>query len=350
MPTRPKQQHYVTRAYLEGFLEAGHEFLFCYGRQRRSPFQSRPRELARERSYYSFRQADGAWNDSLEHEIAERVETPGLEIIRKLSSGNTRLDWPQRDALAMLMALQRFRVPHLRQIIDAVHAEVIQRLLSEYDRGHRERGAGRLWIRTIPLVSRHGDEENQGSYVSREELEKIQTSIQQDPGQFSRETLFSSTVSFAKMFRRMKWTIYYSDEDSPFITSDCPVLLRHEREDFGHAGIIRPDTHIEFPLSRTSFLSMTHDFALINRLGRLKGNREARRMLNHVPEIRVSRVGAEQVRQLNLSQAEYCSHWTFCGRQNNSLIEVLRARSRNVRQRISREGGLIRIESLAGRP
>jgi len=146
----------------------------------------------------------------------------------------------------------------------------------------------------------------------------------------------------------MKWTVHYSTEGSPFITSDCPVLLRHEREDIKDAGIIRRDTHIEFPLSRTSLLSMTHDFALIDRLSGLTPNRETRRILDRLPEIRVSQATEESVREFNLHQARYCSRWAFCGRQDERLIEILQESSRNVRQRILSDGDFIRFDALTG--
>jgi hypothetical protein len=348
MPPRPKQQHYVTRAYLEGFLAPGHEHLFCYGRHRPSSFQSRPSELARERSYYSFREPGGTWNDSLEREIEQRVETPGIDVVRTLASGSTRLDWPQRDALAMLMAVQRFRVPHLRQLIDASHANMIEELLSEYDRMQRERGPGRMWIRSIRPGTSPSDRVPGRAYVSREELEAMQRSLQDDPGQFSRETLFGIAVEFANMFRRMKWIVHYSNYDASIITSDCPVLLWHEQRDVEHAGINRSDAHVEFPLSRTSLLSMTHDFALISDLKHVRTNRERRRILQSVPEIKIAEADAEQVRIFNTNQAQYCSRWTFSGREYEWLINVLRERSRNVRQRITHDGEFIKLESLIG--
>jgi hypothetical protein len=348
MPARPKQQHYVTRAYLEGFREPPREHLFCYGRKLQTPFQSSPSKLATQRSYYSFRRADGTWDDSLEREIEQRVEAPGIEVIQMLSAGKTRLNWSQRNALAMFMAVQRFRVPHLRQMIDASHAEMVQRLLDEYDRRQREQGDGRLWIRSISPVARAGEESRPRTYVSREELEEAQRSLKEDPGQFSRESLSSMAESFARPFRRMKWTVNYSIKEAPFISSDCPVLLWHERTDVEHAGIIRPDTHIEFPLSRTSLLSMTHDFALIDRLERLRHSREARRLLESVPEIRVSQTDEAAVREFNLRQAQYCSKWLFAGRQNDWLVEVLQERSRNVRQRWVRDGDFFRLDALTG--
>lgn len=348
MPARPKQQHYVTRAYLQGFLEPRAEHLFCYGRHRQEPFQQRSEELARERNYYSVRREDGTWDDSLEHEIEQRVELPGLAVVRKLDAGNTRLVWPERNALSMLMAVQRFRVPHLRQMMDTVHQEMVHRLLEEHDRLEQERGPGRLWIRSVSPVRRESEPERPRTYVTREELQQIRRSLEEDPGQFSRESLFSMAVSFAQVFRYMKWSIYRCDDAETFMTSDCPVLMRHERGDIEHAGLVRPDTKFEFPISRSTLLVMTHDIAVITRLNRMGRTKEALRILNRIPEIQVLRANAQQVRTFNQHQVEYCSRWAFSGTERKWIVESLQAVSKNVTQRLVRDNGFYRFEALTG--
>ncbi len=348
MPARPKQQHYVTRAYLQNFLERGRDQLFCYGRHRPAAFRHRPEDLARERNYYSVRRADGTWDDSLEHDIENKVEVPGLDVIRKLGSGNTRLDWPERNALSLLMAVQRFRVPHLRQLLDVAHAEMTQRLLQDYDRLEHERGPGLMWIRSVSPVARRGEPERQKAHVTREDLQQIQRSLEEDPGQFSRDSLFTLALSFAKVFRYMKWTIYRSDGTDHFISSDCPVLMRHERRDIEHAGLVRPDTEIEFPLSRMSLLVMKHDMPLIMRLNRMGPTRKAKRLLNRLPEIQTARARPTDVHAFNVHQAEYCSLWTFSGVERDWIKETLSEASKNVRQRVVRDGQFYRFESLAG--
>jgi Protein of unknown function (DUF4238) len=93
---RPKQQHYVTRAYLEGFLGNSEQHLVCYGRGK-GPFRKSPGDLACQRNYYAIRKTDGTWDDSLEELIGKTVEDPGVPVIQKLASGRTRLSWTERD-------------------------------------------------------------------------------------------------------------------------------------------------------------------------------------------------------------------------------------------------------------
>src|SRR5437879_627758 len=129
MPPRPRQHHYVTKAYLDGFLEPHCRQLFCYGRRRQSAFRRSPQDLAKERDYYSLRRPDGTWNDSLELKLQKHVEDPGLEVVRMLVDGKTRLNWEQRDRLSLLIAAQRFRVPHMRDLMDSHAKEEICALL-----------------------------------------------------------------------------------------------------------------------------------------------------------------------------------------------------------------------------
>jgi hypothetical protein len=43
---RVKKQHYVTKAYLDGFLERGEEQLFCWMRHKNAGFRKIPAEVA----------------------------------------------------------------------------------------------------------------------------------------------------------------------------------------------------------------------------------------------------------------------------------------------------------------
>jgi hypothetical protein len=74
---RPKQQHFVTRAYLEGFLRPSEMHLQCYGRKR-GPFARLPENLASQRNYYAVKKDDGSWDDSLERLLGETVRVAGV--------------------------------------------------------------------------------------------------------------------------------------------------------------------------------------------------------------------------------------------------------------------------------
>jgi len=115
---RPKQQHYVTKAYLDGFLHPGANQLVCYARNGKM-FPRRTQDIAKERNFYASTNEKGEPDDSLEEIIERTVETPGLPLLQKLAKRNTRLSWDERTALALFVAFQEVRTPaSLQRTID----------------------------------------------------------------------------------------------------------------------------------------------------------------------------------------------------------------------------------------
>lgn len=78
---RPKQQHYVTKAYLDGFLAPGANQLICYARNGKM-FPRRTQDIAKERNFYAFKNEKGEWDDSLEEIIERTVEAPACRFSR----------------------------------------------------------------------------------------------------------------------------------------------------------------------------------------------------------------------------------------------------------------------------
>src|SRR5439155_2389604 len=118
---------------LAAFLETGQEQLYCWGRNRAEPFRACPDELAFERNYHSVKRPDGNWDDFPELFIANRIEGPGLPVLRRLSDGSTRITWKERSAFALLLALQQLRVPAFRRVIENVDRELLCRLVRLYE-------------------------------------------------------------------------------------------------------------------------------------------------------------------------------------------------------------------------
>jgi len=118
MPGIPRRHHFVTKAYLEGFLELGKKHLSCYMRRRSEPFLSMPVNLANIRDFHSLKRPDGSIDTSLEILIEREIESPGIPLIRKLASERSILDYKQRSLVARL-GLQSVRVPHERSFMDS---------------------------------------------------------------------------------------------------------------------------------------------------------------------------------------------------------------------------------------
>ncbi len=317
MSARPKQQHYVTKAYLDGFLEPGCGQLICYGRHRQTSFWRTPQDLATQRDYHSFKRADGTWDDSLELEIQRYVEDPGLEILRLLVDGKTRLNWQQRDRLSLLAAAQRFRVPHMRDLMDSHNKEEIRAWLSDYKRREEEIGGdpGEMIVGVSGGLDANDKREMAFTKV---DLERLLEKYEEDPQRLSREHFMNLASKFAQIFRIMKWTVYYTAGQSRFITSDCPVAMAFTRTDIDTVAIVR--------------LLMEHDIALITRLNKIGPNSTNRKLLNRLPEIRIATASTGDVTSFNAIQVEQASRWVFAGQRNDWMIPKLQQPSKNVRQ------------------
>jgi hypothetical protein len=331
MPPRPKQQHYVTKAYLDGFLEPGCDQLVCYGRHKLTVFRRATQDLATQRNYHSFKKADGTWDDSLEQHIQKYVEDPGLAVLRLLDSGKNRLNWKQRDQLSLLIAAQRFRVPHLRKLIDSQNKETIRTWLSEYQRKEREIGfdPGQM---IVGVSSGLRPSEKHEISLTKADLEDLQREYEGNPEQFSREHFMNLALRFVQIFRIMKWTVYYAIGSARFITSDCPAAMVFADKSIGTVAIGRPDCRILFPISRTSLLLMEHDLALIAKLNRLSQNSMSNKLVNRLPEVRIATASTRDVVSYNGIQADQASRWVFAGQQCDWLIPRLQQASKNVRQ------------------
>src|SRR5450432_621316 len=124
---RPRQQHYVTRAYLEGFAPAGGTQLYVYSRGKMSPFRALPGNVAKIHNYYSSKRPDGTYDDRVEHMLQTNVEDPGLAVIRRLLSGHYNISRDARGRLAFLLAIQEYRVPWMREQMEAFMTGMLQR-------------------------------------------------------------------------------------------------------------------------------------------------------------------------------------------------------------------------------
>jgi hypothetical protein len=340
MAARPKQQHYVTRAYLAEFLQPEQDHLVCYGRPGHHIFKRKPEDLAKQRDYYSFKRPDGSWDDAIEHLLDTKIESPGIEIIKKLVGGNTRLNWNDRIRLSMLIATQRMRVPYFRQMVDSNYKEFIRQLSEQYDQKERELGysPGPMRLRSLGPFDEKPNESESGSLVTKESLLRNAQLLETNPGRFSLESILDLAESSAKIFQHMKWTVHHAPPGAYYLTSDAPVIVRFtEREDLPWAGLVRPDCEIRFPLARSCALSMAHDMVMVKRLKQLGNTARAQRVFWRTPEIRLLQATTAQVSEFNQNQVDFALRWVFSGVELDWLPQKMQGESKNIKHILRRE-------------
>ena len=259
---RPKQQHYVTRSYLEGFLAKGETKLVVYSRGKNSHFRTDPKNVAKISNYYSVKKEDGTYDDRVEHMLQHTIEDPGMAVLRRLFAGNYSISKDARIRLATLLAIQEYRVPWMREQMEAFTAGMLQRFTQSMldepgvaeeamdevglsDQKHMLEGMrkafrdGDVFVTASPVASLHAM-----AYV----LEPLQHA-----------------------YFNMRWDVLETDS-VPFVTSDCPVHRYYLpiHPEIPYEGLMDFRVQVRFPLSAKKMLVLRHDRKRVERLKLLK--------------------------------------------------------------------------------
>ncbi len=330
---RVKKQHYVTRAYLEGFLEPNEEQLFCWTRHRDLSFRAKPVEVAFQKNYYSFKRKNGSWNDGAEKFFADKVETPGLVVLKKLLAGKTRLNWGERNTLAILLAIQEHRVPFSRSEFHRMHNELTSNIVSEYENMPSQTGLTGY----VTMHTQRGDGTN--SEPVRVSIETLQREIREPSEESERKTLATlvkTALELSEIYRHMKWTIYRAEGNCSFVTSDCPVIKLFKSPK-GYAALLREDVEVRFPLGRKAMLVLTHDMPHLWKILHGKPS-EARRKWWSIPEIRLESWNDSEVAKANRAHAAHSTALLIGGQSLEWARAIMKDSSKNVRMWIEKEG------------
>ena len=311
MASVPRRHHYVTEAYLSGFLEPGTKQLCCYGRNHAMPFPAAPSKLANIRDFHSLRRPDGTLDTSLETRIEKEVEGPGIPVLRLLAKGNINISSSQRNALAKLIALQSLRVPYEREFMDRQNREIFLGYINEMDEISRRLGIRVNELETaVSLTSRRMRSEEY-SRISRAEIETELRAIDQDPQRFSRENFIWLANDVARIFARMEWTLCIAPGASRFITSDRPVISADKDGRPFMAGFARAECEITFPLSHSALLKMRHPRKFLDKVRR-RPNASKQRSKS-AAEIAIKQLESAAVTELNHLQSDQAHLWVFSG-------------------------------------
>jgi len=329
---RAKKQHYVTKAYLDGFLEPGEEQLYCWMRHKIAGFRAIPAEIAFHKNYYSFKRRDGTWNDSAETFFANKIETPGLAILKKLVAGDTRLNWEERNSLAMLLSIQEQRIPFSRSEFNRIHKELTAKLISDYDElTAREGLTGYATMQATGGMTR--------SEPAKVSVEVLRRELQEPTDEGEKKSLallVKTALELAGLYRHMKWTIYKATGACSFVTSDCPVIKVFKNVS-GFAALLREDVEVRFPLGRKAMLVLTHDTAFLEDVHRSRPSK-ARRKWWRIPEICRENWGDAEVSKANRAHAAHATALLIGGQNLEWAKPIMKEPSKNVRTWIEREG------------
>lgn len=316
---RPVQHHFVTRAYLDGFAnETGQ--LCVYERGREQPFRLTPEKAGRQRNYYSIKRKDGKFDDTIEQFLDEKVESPAMAVIRKLSNSNQQPTWEDRAALARWIAFQEHRTPLQRGGVEQIAAALLKKTME--------------MMAASPGVIEHALEElrEQGRNfgVTAEELRK---SIEADGFEIEVNPVFSLEVmliaeEFVPIIASMKWTLINAADGSTFVTSDHPVI-RHdpdERSPFRY-GYASPTVEFGLPMSASKYLLINRDLEREQRWAELMmagREREAEELRQSVPVLGAKTLDADTTWKLKEGTIRSAPRFIFCPDEDPHYVELLK--------------------------
>lgn len=324
----PRRHHYVTKAYLDGFVEPNEGLLFCYGRKKPKAFRALPENLAHIRDYHSFKRDDGTLDFTLETQIDQQIESPGIPIIRTLSEGQTNLDPAQRLGLARFIALQNVRVPYERDFMDQQHKVILEGYLADMDAESSMRGFPVNAIEVAVNISGQEPKPHEWRRITRDFVNAELRDIEADKRRFSRESFFDLAEKLAKTISRLRWTVFYGAGQARFITSDCPVVTRDKNGRRYFPGLEDSETEVYFPLSKNALIQMEHENSCQLLPRKKQIHRQKRVMLTRTQQITAIQADEQIAQSLNELIVARAHLWTVSGASQDWLLERMRQPSK----------------------
>jgi hypothetical protein len=324
---RPQQQHYVTRAYLEGFTSAQEPQLYVYTRDKETFFRALPKNVAKIRNYYSSQRQDGTYDDRVEHMLQAVIEDPGLHVIRRLVRGNYSISREGRLRLSGLLAIQEYRVRWMREQMERFMTGMLQRFSKAMLEAPR--------VAEDTLVKLGMEDQLPALAGMRAAFENGDIEVVANPT----ASLHAMGYAFEPLFDayfQMGWIVLESDS-IPFVTSDCPVHRYYLpiRPDLPYEGLMDKRVQVRFPLSKSKMLVLQHDrkrIGMIENLFRRNRHKEAQKAINRSGQIRHVRVGQRDVKQINAHTIAMAARHVFSPMESQDVPGLFRGECLNMRQ------------------
>jgi len=215
--------HYVPQRYLQNFGDPTRPgYIWMFDRQTRKTHQPAIVNVANKAGFY---------DDTVEAELANDVESPANLVIEKLRTGQS-IDTKERHALAKYIAVMVRRVPFRRhkglEMFPAVRDETISEIRACMQSG---RGDPSVDQDTLGkgLAQLDGLAEKYKNELPDNIIEQIRTPW---PSQQMIDLIYA-----------MAWRVVETSGPSLFLTSDNPAFF------FGAYGLGSEESEITFPLS-----------------------------------------------------------------------------------------------------
>jgi hypothetical protein len=258
--TEPRLQHYVPRFYLSGFADPDilrtekKEVIWVYERGKQ-PRRSSPKSEARERDFYTYVN-NGSRNADVEKRLAY-LEQQVAPILARLAKDRRLIADSEKEWLALFIGTMQMRTPSGRYLSEARINPLVTQMMKE---AAADPAKFRSFIEDTCELPRDEDFD----------LEKVRHDLLAGHGEalFARQDLnllgiIEVGTLVAQVLLEMNWQTIYTDDDSPFLTSDDPVttFVVNEQTNRLHLrmGVGSPGVNVWFPLCRSLCLRIIRE-------------------------------------------------------------------------------------------
>lgn len=294
----PINQHHTPRFYLEYFTDknaGGH--LWSYDKQALSVRNADPKEVAKQRHYYTIMGNDGILDYSLEKALSD-IEGKARVIYNDVIESVSNIGHEHKLAFSSFLATQYVRGPSMRRMISELYGRLIQ---------HMNHTIGRSDDAFHSSIKKYITETN--TELTEEEIEDIR-GVMLDPSDFTLQvpqqltlSAFACVDELTEIILQMKWTLLEA-RHGYFITGDNPLVQAVPMSRLGsvydNTGFTNRYSEITFPLSSQRALLITwgtvSDSILklgrqqVNDLNKARIRSSERHVFSHICDKRILRM------------------------------------------------------------
>jgi hypothetical protein len=218
--SKPKIHHYVPQFLLNEFVAGSRKHLHAFNKTTGQTFVVGINRAAAESGFNDVDLDSGVWAEDA-FGVLERDAAPVFKRIvgEKSLSGLTQRE---REVVAIFIATQHLRTPHLREMLHSMNAHMANLF--------RELGVD-------PSKEVAGFQELQPSEIPSAALQ-----------------LLGLVRNFAPMLLSKTWVLLENQTEQPFYVSDNPVAMENHMG--GGVGLGVPGVEVSMPLSGSLVLSM----------------------------------------------------------------------------------------------
>lgn len=286
MSNYPIYQHYVPQFYLKNFSNKNKKeyITTCYDIENNKSYPSNIRKIAEGKNFYT----------KNSHKIEEKfniIETKASKIINNIAKHKkikylNNMD--NRIDLATFLALQDIRTNETRKTFQEQNKKICE-YLDKYEL--------------------EGDMSKFREFVDEDNIRLFHLDfINQDQGKY------------ISLFLLKKWSLIYNKTDTPFLTSDNPLVKFNPN---GKIGLLCDHIHIFFPITSKLCLCLLDPYNYSN-YEKIKEYDTTNEMLNNTTKVSTSKIKSdEKIDLINRHQIQYATKHIFSKNNQNDYITNL---------------------------